>query len=173
MFKQKLPKDPSELDLTRQSHDVLQACLLNRNISLGLNKNKWVCTSWALTHSSPGWSMSQQILVFELSFPYREFHWPGRDFLMAEDLCGSTVAFWTWYFMSYSLVNIFQEEKVTQNQLHRSIPLLRYFLVTGQLKVNKVWTKSGESKRFQMGTRSSELIRAISTHTFQAPTKHQ
>lgn len=37
----------------------------------------------------------------------------------------------------------------------------------GRLKVNIVRTKSGHSKMFEMGTRNSELIRAISTHTIQ------
>lgn len=82
-----LPKDPSELGLTRHPHDVLQSCLLNKNISFGLNKNKWVCTSQAFNSLSPGWSMYQQILVFEHPFLYREFHWEGGDILMAEDSC--------------------------------------------------------------------------------------
>lgn len=53
--------------------------------------------------------------------------------------------------MSLSHVNRVSEEKTTQNQLPRSIPVLMYFLVTGQMEIegkhslNKVWARQNVS----------------------------
>lgn len=148
--------------------DVLQVQLLDRK-TFGLSRNKWACVSQAFNPLCPGWPMYQQTLVLELCL-YRVPLVGRRCSHGRKPLWGATAAFYE--LVACELSPRGENDTKSIAQINTCSDVFPGDRPDGRLKVNIVRTKSGHSKIFQMGTRSSALIRAISTHTLQAPTKH-